>query len=119
MELKKYIGQKVRSARLSRSLTQEALSERIGKAVETISNIERGRTSAGLATLERIAHALELPLRDFFEEAEKARTFNQARLDMELSLQREVHSLTDEELRITLELVRSLGNKKEKPVTKR
>ncbi|HIF49350.1 MAG TPA: XRE family transcriptional regulator, partial [Cytophagales bacterium] len=42
MELKKYIGQKVRSARLSRSLTQEALSERIGKAVETISNIERG-----------------------------------------------------------------------------
>jgi len=107
MKLKQYIGRKIRSERLSRGLTQEALAEKIGKAVETISNIERGRTSAGLATLEGIARVLDTPLWEFFEDAENARTYGQARLDMELLLRRAASSLTDEELRITLSLVRS------------
>ena len=104
---------------IQRSLTQEALAGQVDKAVETISNIERGHTAAGLATLDQIAQVLGLPLRHFFEEAEIAQNLNQARLDAELSLQREARALTDEELRITLELARSLNKAKDRSAVKR
>jgi len=39
----------------------------VAKAVETISNIERGHTLTGLETLERIAKALGMPIIYFFE----------------------------------------------------
>jgi transcriptional regulator with XRE-family HTH domain len=119
MDLKNYIGRKIRSARLSQGLTQEALAERIGKAVETISNIERGRTHAGLATIEHIANTLGIPMRDFFEKSENNENLGQARLDMELMLQSEASSLTDDNLRVTLELVRSLANKQPGSLGKR
>ena len=119
MDLKNYIGRIIRSARLSHDLTQEALAEKIGKAVETISNIERGRTYAGLATLEQISIALEIPLRDFFEESENKEKLSQARLDMELMLQKEASSLSDDNLRVTLELARSLADKEYGSIGKR
>lgn len=64
--MKTHIGVRVKTARQSKSLTQEQLADAIGKAVETVSNIERGAMLTGIDTLRRIAQALEVPLAYFF-----------------------------------------------------
>ena len=109
MDLKKHIGVKVRLGRQKRDLTQEQLAERVDKAVETISNIERGFAYTGLETLERISQVLEVPLRDFFEDADE-RSLPRSRLELESTLRDFSRSMTDRELQITLDLVRSLAN---------
>ena len=107
MDLKKYIGIQVRLGRQKAGLTQEQLAERVEKAVETISNIERGFAYTGLETLERISQVLEVPLRDFFEGADQ-RSISRARLEIEDSLMGLSKDLSDRELRVALDLVRSL-----------
>lgn len=66
MDLKSYIGLEVRAARKRKGLTQEQLAEKIDRAVETISNLERGRTWTGLKTLETLSRVLEQPIQTFF-----------------------------------------------------
>ena len=107
MDLKKYIGMKVRLGRKKHDLTQEQLAEQVDKAVETISNIERGFAYTGLETLERISQVLEIPLRDFFEDADE-RSMSQSRLGLESTLRGLFQSMTDRELQITLDLAKSL-----------
>lgn len=58
MTTKEKFGRNLQQARKSRCLTQAALAELTGKAVETISNMERGRIAPSLDTLVDIANAL-------------------------------------------------------------
>lgn len=66
-QLKHRIGLRVKQARMDRHLTQAQLAERIDKAFETISNIERGKTYPNFQTLEDISLVLAVPMRDFFD----------------------------------------------------
>ena len=93
MDLKQHIGLKVREARLRRSLTQQQLAEEVDKAVETISNIERGHSYTGLETLEKLGQALEIPIREFFEEYEEARSLSKRRFAVEAELRGRVRPL--------------------------
>lgn len=54
----KQFGSRVKSRRQARGLSQEQLAEAIDRSVETVSNIERGQASTGIATAFRIATAL-------------------------------------------------------------
>jgi transcriptional regulator with XRE-family HTH domain len=74
MDLKKFIGLRIKLARKQKGWTQAQLADRLDKAVETISHIERGATYTSLQTLDLIAKSLGKPLVYFFERAEKART---------------------------------------------
>ncbi|MBF0356882.1 MAG: helix-turn-helix transcriptional regulator [Alphaproteobacteria bacterium] len=76
MELGKRIGKRLRELREQRGWTQAEFAERNGKAIETISNIERGKTVPGLLTLERFARSLGVGLEDLFRvhEAGKGNT---------------------------------------------
>lgn len=47
-------------------VTQAQLARSTRKAVETISNIERGVTTPGLHTLDQLAKALHCDITDFF-----------------------------------------------------
>jgi transcriptional regulator with XRE-family HTH domain len=105
MDLKQHIGLRVRAARQRLGLTQEQLAEKVDKAVETISNIERGHAHTGLETLEKLGAALGVPLRDFFEEFEEQRGVPPERLELEYRLRDATRSLSDEEVRVALELV--------------
>lgn len=53
-------GDQLRLARLERRLTQDQLAERAGLHRTYIGHLERGRCSPTLATLERLARALDL-----------------------------------------------------------
>ena len=69
MESLNAIGARVRTLRKRRGLTQEELAGRIGRSVETLSVLERGRATPTLPVLGRLSEALAVPLRDFFEPA--------------------------------------------------
>lgn len=55
-------GQHVRSLRLARGFTQEALAERAGLSPDTIRRLEAGGFSPSLATLVKMARGLDLRL---------------------------------------------------------
>src|SRR3569832_2030570 len=70
MSLKSELGQAVRLHRERMGLTQLQLGEAIGRSLQAVGNIERGRSLPGLDTLQAIADALQPPLREFFPAAD-------------------------------------------------
>jgi transcriptional regulator with XRE-family HTH domain len=54
-------GQRVRRARLSLGLNQEALGHRVGLERSSISNVEKGRQRVQLHMLLEFANALDVP----------------------------------------------------------
>lgn len=71
------LSERLRSLRAARRMSQEALAEKAGRSIETVSNIERGTSSPTLETLDQLASALGVKTLDLLEEksagpAEKA-----------------------------------------------
>ena len=66
-QLRAMIGERIRSARQARGLTQEALAEAIDRTVKTISNLECGKTLPGIEVLSMICAALEVRLADVLD----------------------------------------------------
>jgi transcriptional regulator with XRE-family HTH domain len=58
------LGGRIARLRGARGLSQEALATRAGIHRVTLANIERGAKRPDLATLERLARALRVPLAD-------------------------------------------------------
>lgn len=60
------VGERVRELRQRRRLTLREVAERAELSESFLSQIERGRTSASIASLQRIAAALALDVSDLF-----------------------------------------------------
>ena len=61
-------GQKVRSERKRKGLSQEELASRAGVHRTYIGMIERAEKNITLANIEKICKALDLSIRDFFKD---------------------------------------------------
>jgi ribosome-binding protein aMBF1 (putative translation factor) len=61
-ELARVIADNVKAARTARAMTQGVLSERTGIAVPHISRMEKGGHLPSVATLKKVAEALEVPI---------------------------------------------------------
>jgi transcriptional regulator with XRE-family HTH domain len=109
MNLKSHIGIRLKSARRRAGLTQEALAEAVDKAVETISNIERGHSLTGVDTLEQIASAVGTPISYFFEDFPHKRKITTRRAQLQQQLLDAVEKLPDDQIRIALKLVKALN----------
>lgn len=110
-DLKAYIGITVRNARERKEWTQERLAEEIQKSVETVSNVERGFTHTGLATLEKIAMALDVPIRDFFPDDNYAE-ISVKRLRKEEELRGLVRSLSDDDIEVATRQIAALAERR-------
>lgn len=108
VDLKTYVGVQVRSARTKAGLTQEQLAERIDKAVETISNIERGHSATSLETLATLAAELDIPLVSFFEGRKPRDKRSVGRIALEEEVIGAVETLDDRQLKFLIEVVGSL-----------
>jgi transcriptional regulator with XRE-family HTH domain len=64
------IGITIRTYRLEKGLSQGDIEKRTGLLRCYLSRVENGHTIPSLDTLTKIAHALELPLAQFFAEQE-------------------------------------------------
>ena len=61
------LGGRIKELRKIRGFSQEQLSEMVGVDSKHLSRIEVGSSSPPLDTLEKIANALKIELKDFFE----------------------------------------------------
>lgn len=64
---KELLGKRIKELRKSRGLSQYQLSEKINIDPKHISRIEVGKSYPSLDTLEKIAKALNVEIKDFFE----------------------------------------------------
>lgn len=60
-------GLQLRAIRTGLNWSQNQLAEATSLSVEAISNLERGLNKPSYATLEKLAKALNVPIRHFFE----------------------------------------------------
>lgn len=63
------LGERLRAMRLLRRLTLKDVAEWAGVSESFVSQLERGRTSASVATLQRLAGALGIEISDLFADA--------------------------------------------------
>ena len=68
MDIKEIFGQKVKLMRKAKELSQEDLAEKSGLNRPYISAIEKGKRNISLEVIEKLAEALEINMKDFFEE---------------------------------------------------
>ena len=66
MEIRKSLGDRIRSFRKAKQLTQERLAELTELSVTFIGTAERGLQCPSLKTCAKIAKALGVPLNDLF-----------------------------------------------------
>ena len=67
-----HIGERIRKLRRERDLTQDYMAEKMGVSVAYISKIETGRSDPDTELLRRFATALNVSVRDFFEDELKS-----------------------------------------------
>lgn len=60
MSIKKNLGNRIREIRISHSLTQEALAEKINLSAKSLSQIELGNNFVSAETLEDLCAALSI-----------------------------------------------------------
>lgn len=61
------LGSRVRTLRLERTWSQEALGERSGLSGKFIGEVERGEKSISVDSLYRVSVALQVPLRELVD----------------------------------------------------
>lgn len=66
----KFLGERIKTFRKSRKLSQAQLAERVGIDPKYMSRIEVGMVYPSLKTLLRIGEALGTPVREFFESSD-------------------------------------------------
>ena len=91
------IGMMIRSYRLQKGMSQGDIEKRTGLLRCYLSRVENGHTVPSLDTLSKIAHALDVPLAQFFSEDS---------LRHEMDTQR----LNDDELRFLTQIRRYSTN---------
>ena len=65
--LKTHFGKRLRDLRKQKGMTQEQLAEEALVSVDFLSLIERGINAPSFDTLEKLARALDVPVKHFFE----------------------------------------------------
>lgn len=97
------LGARIKELRKNGGLSQEALSEQIDIDPKHLSRIEVGKSYPSLQTLERIAKALKVDIKDFFE-------FVHERTNKELikSITIMLKESSTEDLRTILKVVRAI-----------
>ncbi|MBQ08602.1 MAG: hypothetical protein CMD96_02300 [Gammaproteobacteria bacterium] len=68
LNVKNFIGQKIKRWRLEQNITQEQLALRLGLSQGYINQIENGKRSFSLETLQKVADALGIPVSAIFDE---------------------------------------------------
>ena len=112
MSIKRRVGHRIKLARRRRGLSQEDLAERVDRSTEAISSIERGRTLPNFVTLERLARALDVPVREFFDIGPESARDNPRRSRIIVELVDAASGLNDADLELALEQVQALARKR-------
>jgi len=102
--MNKLIGNRIRSIRRDRSLTQEALAEIAELNPKYISSIEIGKENPTIETLKKITDALKIKLSEVLQ-AEHEQT---SETELKKIIVNELENANMEKLKMTAKLVRAI-----------
>jgi transcriptional regulator with XRE-family HTH domain len=105
------IGNKIRTAREAKGLTQKQVAIEIGMDQSQYSNIEKGKTDPYTSTVEKIAKALGMTLSELFSSDDIFREVNSQDKSLMEKL-RLVELLEDEERKSVFNIIDGLFAKK-------
>ncbi|HEU0070653.1 MAG TPA: helix-turn-helix transcriptional regulator, partial [Alphaproteobacteria bacterium] len=91
--------------------TQADLAETLDKAVETISNIERGHTLTSIDTLYEIGKLTGVPLTYFVEGIGTERKISKTRIRTEEEASSLLQGMTDEDLNLALQMIQAIAER--------
>ena len=63
----KNLGKKIKKIRKEKNLTQQKLAEKVGVGLNFLGKIEVAYAKPSFETIIKIAHVLEVPLKDLFD----------------------------------------------------
>ncbi len=66
------LGERIRSIRTRKGFTQKQMADKSKLNINTLSMVEKGKTSPSIGTLQRLARALDVPIAEFFDSSESA-----------------------------------------------
>lgn len=75
------VAKRIKVLREAKGLSLRALAESCNVSPSTLSQIEQGETSPSVATLEKLAYGLRIPMATFFTNGEEARPLEVINLD--------------------------------------
>ncbi|WP_417831907.1 helix-turn-helix transcriptional regulator [Terasakiella sp.] len=112
-EIKSLVAKKIKMVRAARNLTQNDLAKAIGRTIDTVSALERGKNFPGVDTFKSLSEALDVPIRDFFDFGPAIKsTRNKARDEQLAQILAVAQSLDDSSLELALEQIKVLANHK-------
>src|SRR5277367_4898992 len=108
------IGTTIRGYRLQKGMSQGDIEKRTGLLRCYLSRVENGHTVPSLETLQKIAHALELQLAQFFSDQVVSQEMSTLRLSEEeirflTQIQRYSSRLSDNDRKLLLAMVRKFA----------
>ncbi|MFQ5900769.1 MAG: helix-turn-helix domain-containing protein [Thermodesulfobacteriota bacterium] len=101
---KELLGGRIKELRKLRKLSQEKLSEKVDIDSKHLSRIEVGRGFPSLDTLERLANALNVELKDFFEFSHET----PGPVELQESLNCLLKEADEDRLRLLVKIVRAV-----------
>ncbi|MBI3597632.1 MAG: helix-turn-helix transcriptional regulator [Nitrospirae bacterium] len=102
--IKEQLGARVKEIRKTKGVSQEKLSEKVGIDAKHLSRIEVGGSFPSLDTLAKLAGALHVELKDFFEfahEAENPKELKEVLNDL-------MKEATPDKLKIAVKVLRAI-----------
>ena len=111
MDLKRFIAIKLKAVRKARRLTQDDLASLVGRSVDAISNIERGKGLPSLDTLLAISAKLDIPIVEFLDGPKTRSKSNSRRLELLTRLSELARRLPDRSLEIAVKQFEALLDK--------
>lgn len=102
--IKERLGARIKEIRKTKGLSQEKLSEKVNIDAKHLSRIEVGGSFPSLDTLAKLAEALNVELKDFFEFAHEAENPKELKETLN-SLMKEA---TEEKLRLAVKVLRAI-----------
>lgn len=67
IEFYKLLGKRIKTLRENAHLTQEKLAEKAGISLDYLGKIEVSINKPGIKTILKLANALDIPIKEFFE----------------------------------------------------
>jgi len=99
---KKQLGLRIKELRKSKKITQEKLAEMIGVDFGYISKLELGQNYPSIPTLDKISHALNTDLSEFFTHS------NDSEINVESEIFKIMSKFTSEEKKLLYRIAKSI-----------